>query len=293
MTKHSKDFYHLLYSQLFANTGDILTIVGLIAVVYNMTSQTTAASLIPIIFTIGIFVSSFMEWIKLIGILIIIIGFILKFDTIAIILIAAVVTGLVAGMDIVEVLSTLGKAFVDQRLVTLFMLTLPMVGLIERFGLKQQASKLISNVKKITTGRLLTLYLIIREIAGVASIRIGGHPQFVRPLINPMVQGALRTRFNLTDKDIDEKDIEKLKAEASAMENYGNFFGQNLFVGAAGVLLMVGTFQSLDIKVNAMSLVLASIPIAIITLILVWIKNILLDRYFNKKYGHNEVKNHE
>ena len=129
-----------------------------------------------------------MEWIKLIGILIIIIGFILKFDTIAIILIAAVVTGLVAGMDIVEVLSTLGKAF-DQRLVTLFMLTLPMVGLIERFGLKQQASKLISNVKKITTGRLLTLYLIIREIAGVASIRIGGHPQFVRPLINPMVQG--------------------------------------------------------------------------------------------------------
>ncbi|PTK87412.1 DUF969 domain-containing protein [Staphylococcus haemolyticus] len=234
-----------------------------------------------------------MEWIKLIGILIIIIGFILKFDTIAIILIAAVVTGLVAGMDIVEVLSTLGKAFVDQRLVTLFMLTLPMVGLIERFGLKQQASKLISNVKKITTGRLLTLYLIIREIAGVASIRIGGHPQFVRPLINPMVQGALRTRYNLTDKDIDEKDIEKLKAEASAMENYGNFFGQNLFVGAAGVLLMVGTFQSLDIKVNAMSLVLASIPVAIITLILVWIKNILLDRYFNKKYGNKEVKNHE
>ena len=48
-----------------------------------------------------------------------------------------------------------------------------------------------------------------------------------------MVQGALRTRYNLTDKDIDEKDIEKLKAEASAMENYGNFFGQNLFVGAA------------------------------------------------------------
>ena len=184
-----------------------------------------------------------MEWIKLIGILIIIIGFILKFDTIAIILIAAVTTGLVAGMDIVEVLSTLGKAFVDQRLVTLFMLTLPMVGLIERFGLKQQASKLISNVKKITTGRLLTLYLIIREIAGVASIRVGGHPQFVRPLINPMVQGALRTRYNLSDKDVDNKDIEKLKAEASAMENYGNFFGQNLFVGAAGVLLMVGTFK--------------------------------------------------
>ena len=64
-------------------------------------------------------------------------------------------------------------------------------------------------------------------------------------------------------------------------------------MGAAGVLLMVGTFQTLNIKVNALSLVLASIPIAIITLVLVWIKNILLDRYFNKKYGHKEVKDHE
>ena len=40
------------------------------------------------------------------------------------------------------------------------------------------------------------------------------------------------------------------------MENYGNFFGQNLFVGAAGILLMVGTFKSLKIKVEAMDLVL-------------------------------------
>ena len=234
-----------------------------------------------------------MEWLKLIGILIIILGFLFKFDTIAVILVAALITGLVSGLYFTEVLSILGKAFVDNRLVTLFMLTLPMVGLIERFGLKQQASKLISNVKRVTAGRLLTLYLIIREIAGIASIRVGGHPQFVRPLINPMVQGALRTRYNLTDATIDAKDIEKLKAEASAMENYGNFFGQNLFVGAAGVLLMVGTFSSLHIKVNASDLVLASIPVAVITLLLIWIKNMMLDRYFNKKYGRNEVKTHE
>lgn len=77
------------------------------------------------------------------------------------------------------------------------------------------------------------------------------------------------------------------------MENYGNFFGQNLFVGAAGVLLMVGTFSSLHIKVNAIDLVLASIPVAVITLLLIWIKNMMLDRYFNKKYGRNEVKTHE
>ncbi|MCS4485866.1 DUF969 domain-containing protein [Staphylococcus americanisciuri] len=225
-----------------------------------------------------------MEWLKLIGILVIIIGFLFKFDTIAVILTAAIVTGLVSDMSLYEILDVLGKAFVDNRLVSLFLLTLPMVGLIERFGLKKQATVLIGKVKSITSGRLLSLYLLIREIAGLASIRIGGHPQFVRPLINPMVQGALKTKYNLTSEQIDEKDIEKIKAEASAMENYGNFFGQNLFVGAAGVLLMVGTFQSLDIKVNAVSLALASAPIAIITLIIVIIKNILLDRYLERKY---------
>ncbi|MDK9856962.1 DUF969 domain-containing protein [Staphylococcus equorum subsp. linens] len=234
-----------------------------------------------------------MEWLKLIGILIIILGFVFKVDTIAVILIAAVVTGIVSGLDIYEILDTLGKAFVDNRLVTLFILTLPMVGLIERFGLKKQASNLIGKVKRVTSGRLMTIYLVIRELAGVASIRIGGHPQFVRPLINPMVQGALKTRYNLKDEEVDATDIEKIKAQASAMENYGNFFGQNLFVGAAGVLLMVGTFQSLGIKVDAVDLVLASLPIAIIVFIIVWINNIRFDKYLEKKYGTKQVNKNE
>lgn len=79
-----------------------------------------------------------MEWLKLIGILVIIIGFLFKFDTIAVTLAAAIVTGLVSGMDFFEILDVLGKAFVDNRLVSLFLLTLPMVGLIERFGLKNK-----------------------------------------------------------------------------------------------------------------------------------------------------------
>ncbi|MEB6323588.1 DUF969 domain-containing protein [Staphylococcus xylosus] len=234
-----------------------------------------------------------MEWLKLIGILIIILGFLFKIDTIAVILIAAVVTGIVSGLDFYSILETLGKAFVDNRLVTLFILTLPMVGLIERFGLKKQASNMIGKVKRVTSGRLMTIYLLIREIAGVASIRNGGHPQFVRPLINPMVQGALKTRYNLKDDEVDESDIEKIKAQTSAMENYGNFFGQNLFVGAAGVLLMVGTFQSLGIKVDAIELVLASVPIALIVLVLVWLNNIRFDKYLDKKYDSKQVKRDE
>lgn len=234
-----------------------------------------------------------MEWLKLIGIVIIIVGFLLKIDTIAVVLIAAIVTGLVSGMDFTDILSTLGKAFTDNRLVTLFLLTLPMVGLIERYGLKQQASKLIGKIDKVTSGRLMTVYLGVRELAGLASIRIGGHPQFVRPLINPMVQGALRTRFKLNSKQVDDKDVELIKAQTSAMENYGNFFGQNLFVGGAGVLLMVGTFKSLKINVDAVDLALASVPIAIITFIIVWLNNIRIDRYFQRKYEQKEVTKDE
>ena len=236
-----------------------------------------------------------MEWLKLIGIVIIIVGFLVKIDTIAVILIAAIATGLVSGMDFTQILATLGKAFVDQRLVTLFVLTLPMVGLIERFGLKKQASNLIGKVQKVTSGRLMTLYLILRKVAGLASIRINGHPQFVCPLINPMTQSALRTRYNLNQKDVDPKDIDKIKAQTSAMENYGNFFGQNLFIGSAGVLLMAGTFKSLHINVNAVDLVLASLPIAGVTIVIVWLNNILFDRYLDKKYGrtHKGVRNDE
>ena len=45
---------------------------------------------------------------SLIGILIIIVGFALKLDTIAVVVSAGVVTGLVADMSISEILSTLG-----------------------------------------------------------------------------------------------------------------------------------------------------------------------------------------
>lgn len=70
-----------------------------------------------------------MEWIKLIGILVILVGFLLKLDTIAVVLIAGLATALVSGIDFTDFLSMLGKAFVDNRLVTLFLLTLPMVGI--------------------------------------------------------------------------------------------------------------------------------------------------------------------
>ena len=88
--------------------------------------------------------------IKLIGIIIVIIGFTLKLDTIAVVLSAGVLTGLVAGLSINEILTTLGQTFVSQRAITLFILTLPVIGMCERYGLKERAATLISNAKSLS-----------------------------------------------------------------------------------------------------------------------------------------------
>lgn len=227
-----------------------------------------------------------MEWIKLIGILIILIGFILKLDTIAVVIIAGFVTALVSGMNIVDFLTMLGQAFVDNRLVTLFLLTLPMIGISERFGLKQQAIILIEKIKSLTPGKFLSIYLVIRELAGFFSIRIQGQTQFIRPIVFPMAQAAAENKYD----EISEEDEEEIKARAAANENYGNFFAQNTFVAASGVLLITGTMKSLGYDVTAGAIARASIPMALIVLVVVTISNLLFDRKLRNKYGKKEGK---
>ncbi|MGL5100352.1 MAG: 5-oxoproline transporter, DUF969 family subunit, partial [Fusobacteriaceae bacterium] len=129
--------------------------------------------------------------IKLIGVLIIIVGFYLKLDTIAIVLIAGLATGFVSGLDFAEILSTLGNAFVQTRYMSLFLLTLAVVGILERNGLRERAAKCISKLEGATAGRVLSFYMVIRIIASALSIRLGGHVQFIRPLIYPMAKGAI------------------------------------------------------------------------------------------------------
>ena len=95
-----------------------------------------------------------MEIVKLISVLIVIAGFILKLDTLAVVVTAGLATGLVAGMSPLEILDTLGTAFITNRTATLFILTLPVIGLCERNGLKDKAVDFIKSLKNVTTGRL-------------------------------------------------------------------------------------------------------------------------------------------
>lgn len=177
--------------------------------------------------------------IKLIGILIILIGFIIKLDTIAVVVLAGIATGLVSGMSFNDVMTTLGKAFVENRYMSIFIISLPVIGLLERYGLRERAAYLISKLKSATVGRLTSLYLVIRTVAAMFGIRIGGHVQFIRPLILPMAMGAGKNRYGKMDKE----DVETVKGLEGAVENYGNFFGQNFFVASGGVLLIVGVMK--------------------------------------------------
>ncbi len=93
--------------------------------------------------------------IKLIGILIVVIGFILKIDTLFTVLLAGVATGIVAGLDFNQIFTILGDSFVSNRGVSLFILTLPVIGVLERYGLKQRAVSLIEKLKDLQQEKYL------------------------------------------------------------------------------------------------------------------------------------------
>lgn len=219
--------------------------------------------------------------IKLIGVLIVILGFMFKIETLFTVLIAGLVTGFVAGMNLNEILTILGQSFVDNRAVSLFILTLPVIGILERYGLRQRAIYLVRKLGNLTTGGVLTAYILIRQITGALSIRISGQPQFVRPIVNPMAQAAAKNKF----KNIDKDDEEKIKALSAASENYGNFFGQNLFAGSSGVLLISSTLTEFGYNVTALSIAKASIIMAIVAFLISLLQNYLYDKKMERKYA--------
>ena len=221
-----------------------------------------------------------MEYLKLIGILIIVVGFALKWDVIAVVLISGLVTGLVSGLDFVQILEIMGKAFVDNRLMSIFLISFPAIALIERYGMKERAAELIGKIKNATAGKVLSIYMVVRILASAMSIRLGGHVQFVRPLILPMSEAAGETSIK---KPLNEKQGERIKGLAAAVENYGNFFGQNIFLGNSGVLLIQGTLAAAGYEVTLGSIAQASIPVGIVVTIFTIIQVLLADRKLKKE----------
>lgn len=208
-----------------------------------------------------------MEVLKLVGVLIVVIGFALRLRVTVVVVAAGIATGLVAGMPIVGteaapgIVDTLGRSFANQRIITLFILSLPAIGLSERYGLQDRARTLIQRIRAATAGRLEMVFVLLRYGIGALGIRLGsGHVALGRPLILPMALGAERLDAE-SERDADA--VEVVKAATGAAENYGNFFGQNLFFGAAGVALVVSTLAELGHTVDPRRVALWCVPVAV------------------------------
>ncbi len=229
-----------------------------------------------------------MEIVKLIGVLIVVIGFAVKLDTISTVVIAGIATGLVAGIPLDELLRLLGEKFLSNRLATMFVLTLPVIGLCERYGLKDKAVDFISKIKAATVGRIALLYQAIRVLSSALSLRIGGHPQFVRPLINPMAQAAAVSKYG----EIDDKTEDQIKGLVASAENTGNFFGQNVFMASSGTLLIVTTLQEQGYEaVTALDIAKWSIPIAVISVVVAAVYYSLFDKKLDGKLLNGKKAN--
>lgn len=189
--------------------------------------------------------------------------------------IAAIATGLAAHKSIVEVIAAFGKSFVDSRSVAIVWLALPVIGMLERYGLKEQARSLISRLTIATTGRLLLAYLAVRQLSAALGLTsLGGHAQMVRPLIAPMAEAAAENRFG----GISERTRNRIRAHAAATDNIGVFFGEDIFIAIGSILLIRGFLDQNGVHVEATSLAVWAVPTAVCAFVIHGIRLLLLDR---------------
>lgn len=157
----------------------------------------------------------------LMGIAVIVVGFLLRFNPVLVVIVAGIVTGLAAQMPIATILEKLGEGFLNTRnLPFILLIPLAVIGLLERHGLKERAQTWIARIKSATSGRLLIVYLFIREAtAALGLTSLGGHPQMVRPLLAPMAEGAAEKTYGALPGAVRYR----LRAMSAATDNVGLF----------------------------------------------------------------------
>lgn len=221
-----------------------------------------------------------MELLKLLGILIVVVGFVLKMDSILIIMAAAIVTALVSGMDPITFLETLGSSFVSNRSMCTFIIVMLVTGTLERNGLKQAAAELMAKFKNASAGLVIGIYGVFRVIFAAFNVSFGGVAGFVRPIVMPMATAAVEK----DGQPINPDHLEQLKGMASGMENISWFFGQVLFVGTSGMLLVQGTLADLGYTVELLDLMMVQIPVAVLAVASAIVYYYLKDKKLTKKY---------
>jgi len=219
-----------------------------------------------------------MMW-PLLGIAVVVLGFAVRANPLLVIAVAVGVTGTAAGLSPVATIAAFGKAFNDARLVSLAFLTLPVIGLLERYGLQERARMLIARFRRATAGRILLLYFLLRQITAATGISFGGQAQMVRPLLAPMVEGAAEAQAG----ELSAAQRFWLRAHAAAAENIGVFFGEDIFVAIGSVLLIKGVLEGFHIYAEPFALSVWAIPTAVLAALIHGTRLLLIDRRLKKE----------
>jgi len=195
----------------------------------------------------------------LLGVAVVVAGFAMRVNPVLVVVVAGITSGVVSGMGTGDLLALLGTSFVSNRLLLLFTLTLPVIGLLERHGLRERAQQWILGFRRLSLARLLVSYLALRQMLSMVGLYdIAGHAQTVRPLLAPMSEQAAAR-----DAPIDEADRMRVRALAAATDNVGRFFGEDVFLAFAGVLLIQRFFDSQGIHLEPLAISLWALPTAI------------------------------
>ncbi|HEX5830698.1 MAG TPA: DUF969 domain-containing protein [Gemmatimonadaceae bacterium] len=210
----------------------------------------------------------------LIGLLIVVVGFVLRLNPLLVVVCAGLATGLASGLSLEAVVAAFGRAFVDNRFVAIAWLVLPVIGLLERGGLREHARALVARIHAATTGRVILAYLALRQVtAAMGLTSLGGHAQMVRPLIAPMAEGAAEVRHG----ELPDRVRHEIRANAAAADNIGLFFGEDIFIAIGSILLIKGFLEQNGIAVEPLQLALWAIPTAIVAFVVHAARLLLLD----------------
>ena len=212
---------------------------------------------------------------SLIGIVIVVIGFILRINPLLVVTVAGLATGLASGLGPLAVIAAFGKAFITSRYVAIVWLVLPVIGLLEHAGLKERAREVVARLRAATTSRVLLVYFAVRQItAALGLTSLGGHAQMVRPLIAPMAEGAAENQYG----DLPLETRYKIRANAAAVDNIALFFGEDIFIAIGSILLIKGFLDQNGIHVEPTQLAVWAIPTAICAFVIHCTRLLLLDR---------------
>ena|SRR5215471_8984573 len=215
-----------------------------------------------------------MLW-TLLGVVVVVAGFAARLNPLLVVAAAAIVTGLAGGLDLIAVISAFGKAFNDNRFISLAWLVLPVIGALERAGLQERARDFIVRLKLMTTFRILALYMLIRQVAVALGLTsLGGQASTVRPLIAPMAEAAAESELG----PLSTVARERIRAQAAAAENVGLFFGEDIFVAIGSILLIKGFLEQNGITVEPLQLSVWAIPTAVAAFLIHAVRLFLFER---------------